>query len=245
MIPLPSGTRFGGDARPAPMRSPSQQNQAISFAAYRALVDLFPQPQEVAIFDAQMAASATTRPIPPTTPATPTGIGNLCAEDVLDFRPRWRNSSNGYTDTTGYPGAFTDYTGRPLPVNTPELIIDPNRWQPLRVSDGHGGFVVQTYIGPLWGLVTPFALTAGSQFRPTVGPVPRRPGTTPAPDYLAQAQQILNYSANLTDPQKMIAEYLADGPSSELPPGHWCLFTQFVSHATGTTWTTMRRSSSP
>ena len=27
----------------------------------------------------------------------------------------------------------------------------------------------------------------------------------------------------------MIAEYWADGPSSELPPGHWCLFGAFVS----------------
>jgi vanadium-dependent haloperoxidase-like protein len=33
----------------------------------------------------------------------------------------------------------------------------------------------------------------------------------------------------LTDEQKMIAEYWADGPHSELPPGHWDLFAQFVS----------------
>ncbi len=26
----------------------------------------------------------------------------------------------------------------------------------------------------------------------------------------------------------MIAEYWADGPESELPPGHWCLFAQYV-----------------
>src|SRR5581483_5010100 len=36
-------------------------------------------------------------------------------------------------------------------------------------------------------------------------------------------------SAALTDEQKMIAEYWADGPRSELPPGHWDLFAQFVS----------------
>jgi hypothetical protein len=28
----------------------------------------------------------------------------------------------------------------------------------------------------------------------------------------------------------MIAEYWADGPNSELPPGHWNLFAQYVSH---------------
>ena len=32
----------------------------------------------------------------------------------------------------------------------------------------------------------------------------------------------------LTEKQKVIAEYWADGPNSELPPGHWCLFAQFV-----------------
>ena len=35
------------------------------------------------------------------------------------------------------------------------------------------------------------------------------------------------------DEQKVIAEYWADGPSSELPPGHWCLFAQFVSQRDG------------
>ena len=36
--------------------------------------------------------------------------------------------------------------------------------------------------------------------------------------------------ANLTDKEKVIAEYWADGPASELPPGHWCLFGQWISN---------------
>jgi hypothetical protein len=44
-----------------------------------------------------------------------------------------------------------------------------------------------------------------------------------------QARDLITISANLTDEQKMIAEYWADGPHSELPPGHWDLFAQFVS----------------
>jgi hypothetical protein len=43
-----------------------------------------------------------------------------------------------------------------------------------------------------------------------------------------QAQALIDISATLTDEQKMIAEYWADGPRSELPPGHWDLFAQFV-----------------
>jgi hypothetical protein len=45
----------------------------------------------------------------------------------------------------------------------------------------------------------------------------------------AQVDEVLAYSAGLTDRQKVIAEYWADGPSSELPPGHWNLFAQVVS----------------
>jgi hypothetical protein len=111
-----------------------------------------------------------------------------------------------------------------VPVNSPDAINDPNRWQPLRVANGQGGFVVQSYLGPHWGLVTPFALTSGSQFRPTTGPA-----TIADPLYWAQTQQVLGYSAGLTDTQKVIAEYWKDGPRSETPPGHWCLFAQFVS----------------
>ncbi len=46
---------------------------------------------------------------------------------------------------------------------------------------------------------------------------------------MQQALDLVELSANLTDRQKAIAEYWADGPSSELPPGHWDVFAQFVS----------------
>jgi len=71
--------------------------------------------------------------------------------------------------------------------------------------------------------VTPFALTSGSQFRPAAPPL------YPSDAYMQEARQIVQYSADLTDEQKVIAEYWADGPASEFPPGHWCLFAHFVS----------------
>jgi hypothetical protein len=43
----------------------------------------------------------------------------------------------------------------------------------------------------------------------------------------------MDFSANLTDGQKSIVEYWADGPNTELPPGHWALFAQKVSHDHG------------
>jgi hypothetical protein len=72
--------------------------------------------------------------------------------------------------------------------------------------------------------VTAFALNPTSRLRSPTGPA--RYGSA---DYVSQAQALLELSAGLTDEHKMIAEYWADGPHSELPPGHWNLFAQFVS----------------
>jgi hypothetical protein len=76
--------------------------------------------------------------------------------------------------------------------------------------------------------VTPFALTSGAQFRPA-----SVPNLYPSAGYTEQAQEIMTFSANLTDEQKAIVEYWADGPSSELPPGHWALFAERVSRREG------------
>jgi hypothetical protein len=128
-----------------------------------------------------------------------------------------------------HAGAYSDYTGY-VPVNDPDHINDPNRWQPLRFSDGHGGTVTPGFLAPHWGRVVPFALTSGSQFRP-----PEVPNLYPFGGYRVEVEQILHYSARLTDTQKAIAEYWADGPNTELPPGHWMLFGQFVSRRDGHT----------
>ena len=113
---------------------------------------------------------------------------------------------------------YTGYT----PVNTPTTINNPNRWQPLDVNGN-----IQKFIAPHWGKVIPYAMTTGSQFRSTL-PKPANYFTERA-RYELQAKQVLEYSSHLTDEKKVIAEYWADGPSSELPPGHWALFAEFVS----------------
>src|SRR5207249_8122547 len=100
----------------------------------------------------------------------------------------------------------------------------------LRISDGHGGTVTPRFIAPHWGRVVPFAVTSDSQFRP-----PEVGNPFPFGGYRVQAEHILDYSARLTDIQKAIAEYWADGPKSGLPPGHWMLFGQFVSRRDGHT----------
>jgi hypothetical protein len=73
--------------------------------------------------------------------------------------------------------------------------------------------------------VAPFALLTDSEFRSLTGPA-----LVGSSQFVQQAQDLIAFSANLTDEQKMIAEYWANGPNTELPPGHWDLFAQFVSH---------------
>lgn len=210
------GTRFGNNLRrPNNERTDANKEKAVSFAAHECLSDLFPT--EAASFNTLMTSLGYDPSDNSTDVTTPAGIGNVAAKAVLDFRHH--DGSNQLGDL--HPGAYSDYTGY-TPVNTPIDIIDPNHWQPLQV-----GLNVQKFIAPFWGNVTPYALKSGSQFRKTLlKPAdyfkePHR--------YQLQAQQVLEYSANLTDEKKVIAEYWADGPSSELPPGHWTLFAEFVS----------------
>jgi hypothetical protein len=150
---------------------------------------------------------------------SPSAIGRLAAIAVLAFRHG--DGSNQLGDLA--PGAYTDWSGY-RPVNPPERLVDPNRWQPLRQPDG----TVQRFLAPHWGLVTPFGLHVGWELRPRRGPR-RHPG----PGYRRQAEQVLADSAELTDEHKAMAEYWADGPGSETPPGHWCLLAQQLSARAG------------
>jgi hypothetical protein len=124
------------------------------------------------------------------------------------------------------PGTYADWTGY-VPANTPDVVVAPDRWQPLRVPDGRGGSVVQRFAVPHWGLVVPFA--SPSLLIDRVPP-PAPAGTQ---RFMQQAEELIEISARLSDREKVIAQYWADGPNSELPPGHWCLFAAFVSRRDG------------
>ncbi len=210
------GTRLGNSLRrPAGERTDANKEKALSYAAHECLTDLFPT--EAASFNTLMTTLGYDPADNSIDPTTPAGIGNVAAKAVLDFRHH--DGSNQLGDLN--PGAYSDYTGY-TPVNTPTDINDPNHWQPLDVNGN-----VQKFIAPHWGKVIPYAMWSGRQFRSSL-PKPadyfKEPGR-----YKLQAQQVLEYSSHLTDEKKVIAEYWADGPSSELPPGHWTLFAEFVS----------------
>ena len=228
------GTRLGGALRrPPPERTLANINTAISFAAYRAAVDLFPG-DRASVFDPLMRRLGLDPANATTDLSSPEGVGNVAAQAVLEYRHH--DGANQLGDEPGgNPGvAYADYTGY-VPVNDPmdlrpgshfdaATVHDPNRWQPLRYFDATGAVVTQSFVGAQWQHVAPFALTSVAQLRSSTGPA-----RYPAPAYDSQARALLDLSAGLTDKQKMIAEYWADGPRSELPPGHWNVLAQFVS----------------
>jgi hypothetical protein len=219
------GTRLLGTLRrPVAERTDANKQKAVAFAGYRALVDLFPA--QKAIFDAQMTTLGFDPTDTSTDTTTPSGIGNTVANALLTFRHT--DGSNQLGDL--HPGAYTDYTGY-TPKNAPDtnnpatnVVADPDHWQPLTVSNGAGGFVVQKYQSTIAGLVKPFALTSGSQFRSTA--VISKFGSA---EYLAKCQVVIDASANLTPTQKLLTEYWADGPGSVQPPGHWMVFSDTLS----------------
>jgi hypothetical protein len=134
-------------------------------------------------------------------------VGELCASRLL--QQRLQDGSNQTGDLAS--GAYADYTGY-KPVNSPDLVVDPMRWQPLRVSNGQGDLVDQKCTTPHWGLVRPFALPAGSSFRPSLSRL--------APS-VAEVQDVLRRSATLGDLEKANADFWAGRPGSPPPPGIW------------------------
>ena len=238
--PVAVGTRLLGTLRrPAAERTPANKNKAISYAAYRTLVDLFPS--RASIYSDYMTNQLGYDPNDTSTDtATPQGVGNVAAQAVLDFRHA--DGSNQLGDdpngTVGVPYSnTTDYA----PVNAWNQVNYPGRWQPLCVPTAAGlppsppdgtcpttNYTVQNPLTPQWGNVTSFALDPNTHYPPLFplpGP-PMQPDGTYSPTEIATA---LKDTSNLSDTQKMKAEYWADGPKSEFPPGHAAVFAQALS----------------
>ena len=235
------------------------KNEAISYAAYRVLNDLFPpgsfpstgvyQTPDMLLTSLGYNPANTTPAGSTDTAATPAGVGNLAAKAVLDFRHADGSNQLGndpkgtvgvpYSDTTGYK-----------PANDWNKVNDPWRWQPLCVLTATGvtnnlppvrdpsatscpdttspstsDYTLQKALTPQWGNVTPFSTVLAPQLPYMVpGPPKNSDGTystTDIPTALAD-------TSNLSDASKAKAEYWADGPRTEFPPGHMAVFTQFL-----------------
>jgi len=141
--------------RPEDEWTASNKDLAISYACYRALIDLFSSQV------AALAVTAREHPVQPENfnaqPSTPDGIGNTAAAAVLI--ERHSDGSNQLVNL--HPGPYSDYTSY-LPVNTPQQISDPDQWQPLEAPSSVGIAIQQVFVTPQWGQVTPFAAVSPS-----------------------------------------------------------------------------------
>jgi hypothetical protein len=224
--PLAVGTRLGAKLRqPQAERTQANKDKAVSFAAYTALVDLFPARQSIFrdFMEGPVADGGLGYRVDGSDTSNAATVGYLAAQAVLDFRHTdGANQLNGYADTSGYS-----------PVNTWDQVNNPDQWQPLCVPLPSPGATdcpaQQKWATPHWRNVTPFALTSAAQFRPDHGPAVTVLKGKPSDAFRKEVDQQLTFSAGLTDTQKVIALYWEDPPGSATPPGHWNLFAQWVS----------------
>ncbi len=249
--PTAKGTRPDGPPQQA-TNDPANKSQAISFAAYRVLVDLFPpsvfksvgayQTPDVLMRnlgynpgDESLDASLAT--------GTPAGVGNLAAKAVLDFRHAdGSNQLGGYADTTVPPYA---------PLNTWDSVPEPWHWQPLCVLTQTGidnqkppiptgdceapYYSIQKALTPQWENVIPFGPLDQQTHYPAQFQLPGPPKLADGSYDPADVDLALSDTSNLTDTEKAKAEYWADGPKSEFPPGHMAVFAQALSRMRGNT----------
>jgi PAP2 superfamily len=95
------------------------------------------------------------------------------------------------------------------------------------------GFVYPP-LEPLAGTWRTWNLRRGSQFRP--GPPPAYGGAR----FRAELNEVYAVSRALTDEQRRIADFWADGPGTVTPPGHWNMIAIALVRETG--WSTLRTS---
>jgi hypothetical protein len=207
-----------GSAVSAAGRSRAHALVALSAAAHAALVDLFPA-QQATVFDPLLRALRAAEDDLEATKRRAAAAGRAACAAVLEARHH--DGANQLGNLSAGP-PYSDYTGY-IAANTPESLLDPNRWQPLRTASG----VPQTFATPHWGHVIPFSLRSADQFRPAP------PAFAGSAEYLQQAEDLVALSAALDDRSKAVAVYWADGPGTDTPPGHWHQIAQWVSRRDG------------
>src|SRR5438128_6691120 len=110
------GTQLGGSLRRHHSKHKrANQNKAISFAAYRAAVDLFPV-DKATVFDPLMANLGYDANDTSTDTTTPSGVGSVACAAVLSFRHNDGSNQLGNLTASGVP--YGDYTGY-VPLNPP------------------------------------------------------------------------------------------------------------------------------
>ena len=216
------GSRLGGKLRrPKSERTIENKKKAISYASYQSLIFVYPESKDW--LAEQMQGLGYDPKVVSTDLSKPEGVGNLAAQAVIEYRRH--DGANQLGDEAGCDGsAYSDYTYY-QPVNPPDRILDPDRWQPITFTRPDGTKFTPGFLTPHWYRVKPFVMQSGAQFRP--GPPPKT--TTDDEALRRETEQVLAFNANLTKEEKAVVEFMRDGPRSTGQSGHWLRFSQDVS----------------
>lgn len=216
------GSRLGDKLRrPKAEHTLENKKKAIAYASFHALNYVYPADKEW--LAGEMKRMGFDASIVSEDPATAEGVGFLAAKAVIDYRRH--DGANQHGDETGCDGIpYSDYTYY-QPVNPPDKIIDPDRWQPITFTLPDGKKVTPNFLTPHWYRVKPFVIEKAEQFRP--GPPPKT--TTDDATLKKETDAVLAYNNSLSNEQKAIVEFMRDGPRSTGQSGHWLRFAQDVS----------------
>jgi hypothetical protein len=144
------------------------QNEAISFAAFRLIKHRFANaPGAFFIYesvDSVMIANGYDINFTSTNYLTdgPAALGNYIAQEMISY-----GLQDGSNEAGSFQYQYYEPANDPIEVELPgnPTMVDPSRWQPISLSnpiDQAGNPLPSTplHLGPEWGNVHPFALTA-------------------------------------------------------------------------------------
>ena len=181
----------------------SNINVAVTTASYRVLNSIYPLQQvewRDMMIDAGLDPDEDSEDL-----STPVGIGNAAGRAVVEAREHdGMNQLGDEGGRTHNRRPYADYTGYE-PVNTAYTLKDPSRWQPALVGRDNGIQTVQSFVTPQWGITKPYSYASPEIFSlppPRKSEWPRRKN-----EYRAQAAEVLAANGQLTDLDKVEAEF--------------------------------------
>ena len=188
--------------RPAAERTQRNKNIAMVYSSYRVMNSLMPQ--YAGQWRAMVLAAGLNPDDASENLATPVGIGNVAGKRVAADREH--DGMNQLGDEGGQKydrHPYEDYTGY-APVNTPQFLFNPSRWQPLIGDNGLGKFQSQIFVTPQWGRTRPYSFASPARM---TAPRPSASNVRNFGAYKAQADEVIDVQAHLTDAQKALAEF--------------------------------------
>ena len=183
----------------------SKRNIAIMYASHKVLNSLMPQFSDD--WD-EMLRSVGLDPKDISTDLNfPQGVGNVAGVSIVNARVLDGMNQLGTDCNEFFPKPYADCTGY-KPVNNAEELRDPARWQPDILTSGNGIFFSQQFVVPQFGRTQPFSYVSPTE----IAPKPKKsyainPVGKPLPSYINQAEEVLTAQVNLTDEQKLLAEF--------------------------------------